>query len=112
MSANKYSSKFSRQIEAFADLELFSVQQLEQAYKVASFSYFSKNRRRIQKHLNNSISNKIKMKEISEGKLKTYKESTTAHVQLRASNVIQLACKFDQAWSLTTPDVHINNWNI
>ena len=96
MSANKYSSKFSRQIEAFADLELFSVQQLEQAYKVASFSYFSKNRR-IQKHLNNSISNKIKMKEISEGKLKTYKESTTAHVQLRASNVIQLACKFDQA---------------
>ena len=71
MSANKYSSKFSRQIEAFADLELFSVQQLEQAYKVASFSYFSKNRRTIQKyHLKNSISNKIKMKEISEGKLK------------------------------------------
>ena len=90
MSENKYSSKFSRQIEAFADLELFSVQQLEQAYKVGSFSYFSKNRRTIQKHhLNNSISNKIKMKEIRESKLKTYKELTTAHVQLQASNVIQ-----------------------
>ena len=42
MSENKYSSKFSRQIEASVYLELFSV-----AYKVASFSRFSKNERMI-----------------------------------------------------------------